>query len=190
MGRLDQLLANYKSHLTIPLRNNLPLSQRVWFLVYPPEEERRLRNRFDDFAQATRSVSLGWHEIRLTGTFADWIDTFDDEEKEEIKNDQELIMSYARKGFCRFLAKILTRQAARVSPDQATRTVFALTGLMELFDFIDVSSVIDTLSKDFPGILAVFFPGERDGNSYRFLNARTAWDYLAVPIVSEATNTP
>jgi hypothetical protein len=32
----------------------------------------------------------------------------------------------------------------------------------------------------------IFFPGEREGNTYRFLGARDGWDYLAVPILAES----
>jgi len=56
---------------------------------------------------------------------------------------------------------------------------------MELYDLLHVSEVIEALDHSFSGILAVFFPGEREGNTYRFLAARTGWDYLAVPILSD-----
>ena len=65
------------------------------------------------------------------------------------------------------------------------RTVFALTGLMDLYDFLHVSELIEGLGKVFAGFLLVFFPGEKEGNTYRFLDARAGWDYLAVPILSE-----
>ena len=185
MARLDTLLANYKRHLSVPLRQGLPLSQRVWFCVYPPDEERRLQTFIENFQMVTTEASLGWKRIDLSGSFANWLDTFDPGERDEIKNDQEIVESYAEKGFCDYLAEEVYRKAAEVSPDLAPRTVFAVTGLMDLYDFIDVSSVIEALSKDFQGLLAVFFPGEREGTSYRFLNARTAWDYLAVPITCE-----
>ena len=35
------------------------------------------------------------------------------------------------------------------------------------------------------GIVLLFFPGEREGNTYRFLGARTGWNYLATPILTE-----
>ena len=65
------------------------------------------------------------------------------------------------------------------------RTVFALTGLMDLYDFLHVSDLIESLEKTFPGYLLVFFPGEKEGNTYRFLDARTGWNYLAAPILSQ-----
>ena len=49
MARIDQLLASYRRHVSLTPRNNLPLSQRVWFIVYPPEDERRLVNRIPEF---------------------------------------------------------------------------------------------------------------------------------------------
>jgi len=65
------------------------------------------------------------------------------------------------------------------------RTVFALTGIMDLYDFLHVSELIEGLEKTFTGYLLVFFPGEKEGNTYRFLDARTGWNYLAAPILSE-----
>jgi hypothetical protein len=60
MGRIDQLILRYQRHLEMPLRPNLPLSQRVWFLVYPPDEERRIIGRIPEFEMATDGVGLHW----------------------------------------------------------------------------------------------------------------------------------
>jgi len=32
--------------------------------------------------------------------------------------------------------------------------------------------------------MIVFFPSEKEGNTYRFLDARAGWNYLAAPILS------
>jgi hypothetical protein len=66
------------------------------------------------------------------------------------------------------------------------RTVFAVSGLMDLYDFVHVAAVLSTLDDRLPGIVLLFFPGEREGNTYRFLGARTGWNYLATPILAEA----
>ena len=187
MTRLDQLLINYRRHVALPLRPNLPLGQRVWFLVYPPEEERRLLLRIEDFHQATLEAQLGWQVINLKGSLALWLDSLEAEEREALLKDQPLLEDYASTGLRDFLAKMVQAVADKVGPEQAPRTVFALTGLMEIYDLVGVSDLLDALTKQFTGNLALFFPGEKEGNSYRFLNARTAWDYLAVPILSEAS---
>jgi hypothetical protein len=184
MGRIDQLLERFKRHLELPLRSNLPLSQRVWFLVYPPDEERRLANRTMDFQIAVEQAKLQWRHISFGNAFADWMDTFGPEEKEACFATPDVIENYADPGFCDYLCTRIQKEVASVAPDERNRTVFAVSGLMELFDYIHVSNILDKLD-DIPGILAFFFPGERDGNTYRFLGARTGWNYLAVPILAE-----
>ena len=42
MARADQLLASYRRHVSLTPRAQLPLSQRVWLIVYPPDDERRM----------------------------------------------------------------------------------------------------------------------------------------------------
>lgn len=186
MARIDDLLANYKRRAAMPLRTGLPLSQRVWFLVYPPEEERRLMNRVAEFEMATKAVDLDWFAIDLTGTFAQWIDSFPDEdERLAILADPEILEEYAQTGFRDFIRDRVTQEVKKLPKDRMARTVLVLTGLMELYDLLHVSEVIDALDNSFSGTLLVFFPGEREGNTYRFLGARTGWDYLAIPILAD-----
>ena len=162
------------------------MSQRVWFLVYPPEEERRLTPRVTEFEMATTSIPLFWRKIDLTGSFAEWIDTFDDEEERSaILSDPEILEEYAQTGFRDHIRDRVAKEMDQIPSDQMDRTVVALSGLTELYDLLHVSEVIDALDHSFSGILLVFFPGEREGNTYRFLGARTGWDYLAVPILSD-----
>ena len=185
MGRIDQLILRYQRHLELPLRPNLPLSQRVWFLVYPPDEERRIIGRIPEFEMATVDVGLHWKHIPLAGAFADWMDTYDPEEKEQCLCNPDIVENYAESGFRDFLRDKIHKEMNSIEDAQKATTVFALSGLMELFDFIHVSTVIEALDNGFPGVLTLFFPGEREGNTYRFLGARTGWNYLAVPILSE-----
>lgn len=186
MSRIDQLLERYRRHVALPLKQGLPLSQRVWFLVYPPEEERRLANRVDDFEIATKEATLRWQRIDLAPVFVDWMDSYDPEERDQCLANPEILETYADPGFRDFVCARIRSAVEGISSPENERTVFAITGLMELYDFIHVSAVIDALDSRFPGILLVFFPGEREGNTYRFLGARTGWNYLAVPILVES----
>lgn len=186
MARIDDLLANYKRRAAMPLQAGRPLSQRVWFLVYPPEEERRLMNRVTEFEMATTAVPLFWHRIDLTGSFAQWIDSFEDEdERLAILADPDILEEYALNGFRDHIRDLIAKEMASIPDDQMSRTVVALTGLMELFDLLHVSEVIEVLDPSFTGILAVFFPGEKEDNTYRFIGARTGWDYLGVGITTD-----
>lgn len=186
MARIDQLLISFKNHVCLPLQPGLPLSRRSWFVVYPPEEERRLVPRLPEFEISTKDAGLGWERIDLAGTFTEWLDTFDAEEREACLQTPAILESYAETGFIPLLKSRIDLAVESVPEDQRPRTVFALTGLMELFDFVHVSDVIEALDRDFPGVLLVFFPGEREGNTYRFLGARDGWNYLAVPILADS----
>ena len=173
MARIDQLLESYSRRVSLPLQANLPLSQRVWFVVYPPEEERRLANRIGEFEIATRDRGLEWRRLDFSGAFADWIDTFAPGEREECLADVEIIESYANPGFLDFLGTRLRQALELVADNDPANTIFAVSGLMDLYDFVHVSEVLESLDNHLQGIVVLFFPGEREGNTYRFLNART-----------------
>jgi hypothetical protein len=186
MARIDQLLASYRRHVSLTPRGNLPLSQRVWFVVYPPEDERRMVNRIPELEIATRDAGLGWRRLDLTGVFADWMDTFEPDERRDILAEPDIVESYADPGFLDYVGDRIRRELEAVPAADAAHTVFAVSGLMDLYDFVHVSEVIGTLDDQLRGILLLFFPGEREGNTYRFLGARTGWNYLATPILTES----
>jgi len=184
MNRIDHLVKNYSSHIQMPLRPGLPASQRVWFAVYPAAEERRLLNRIDEFEMATKDAGHPWIRIELKGSLAQWLASVDEEERAEWFKHPDDIELYAQTEWKDILTEFLQKEVARAfSPDN---TVFALTGLMDLYDFLHVSDLIQGLEETFPGYLLVFFPGEKEGNTYRFLDARTGWNYLATPILSNS----
>ena len=183
MNRIDYLLEKYRSHIQMPLRQGLPASQRVWFAVYPAEDERRLINRIEDFEILTKEAGHPWVRVDLKGSLARWLSSIDKQERAEWFKHPEDIELYAKTEWKDVLAEFFQKEVARTTAPE--RTVFALTGLMDLYDFLHVSELIDGLEKTFPGFLLVFFPGEKEGNTYRFLDARTGWNYLAVPILSE-----
>jgi len=187
MSRLDQLEESYRRHVAIPLRSGLPLAQRIWFLVYAPEDERRLQNRLTEFEIATSDAGLHWREIDLDGSFAAWIDAAYSDEVEcaSVLFDREIAEDYANPGFRDYLVEKIRVTIAAVPRDEADSTVFAIHGLMELYDFIHVSEIMEELGREIRGVLLLFFPGARQGNSYRFLEARDGWDYLATPITAD-----
>ena len=63
--------------------------------------------------------------------------------------------------------------------------VVTICGIASLFGFMKVSDLINAVKDKIKGRLVVFFPGEYDdNNSYRMLDARDGWNYLATPITS------
>lgn len=61
-------------------------------------------------------------------------------------------------------------------------TVVGLLGAASLYGFLRVSELIQSVEPSIRGRLAVFFPGTKNDNNYRLLDARDGWSYLAQPI--------
>lgn len=59
--------------------------------------------------------------------------------------------------------------------------------LFRLGDAVKVSALLSAVNHAVAGRLLVFFPGEHEGNSYRLLDARDGWNYLAIPITANGS---
>jgi hypothetical protein len=178
MSAVDRLLSNYSRQVCLPWSANISGKQRVWFAVYPPAEERRVRARLPQFEASTLAANHGWSAVDLTRVLPEFLAIH--KYRESIfQNPQHL-----RAGI-----EIETRAAALVntacSREEAdSRSVVAITGLASMFDFMRVSSLIERVENNVSGRLLVFFPGEYAGNVYRFMDARDGFNYMAVPITS------
>ena len=186
MSHCERLLRNYKRFVRLPWSDNLAGKQRVWFAVYPPPEERRVRARFQEFQLATIDAGHDWQPIDITALPAQW-----------------LAEHPYRDGYCTdpaaleaveedFRAAVVDAlRTALTAPDVREKTVVALQGVGSLFGFTHVSAIIAGVEDAIRGRLLVFFPGEYERNLYRFMDARDGFNYMAVPITShESLLTP
>lgn len=177
MSKIDDLLERYEQNVQLPWEGRVSGAQRVWFVVYGPKYERELRARIGEFKEVTSRSGHGWREIDLTSAFPEWM--ADHEYREgyfEYPEDIERIIPD-------FVADV-SQQIQSVLREEDDSTVVALTGIGTLFGLTYVSDVLEEIQEDIRGRLAVFFPGRRDHNTYRLLDARDGWDYLAVPITA------
>lgn len=178
MSAIDRLLTNYSRQVRLPWQANSSGKQRVWFAVYPPAEERRVRARIPQFEALTLEANHGWITVNLTRLLPEWISAH--EIREGIFAEPELFSAYSE---LEDLAVERVRQAC--SPDDVdAATVVAVTGLASLFDFMRVSRLIESVEDSVRGRLLILFPGEYAGNVYRFMDARDGFNYMAVPITS------
>lgn len=60
MSATDRVLSNYARQVRLPWSANLSGKQRIWFAVYPPAEERRVRARLPQFEALTLEANHGW----------------------------------------------------------------------------------------------------------------------------------
>jgi hypothetical protein len=176
MSAIDRLLSNYSRQVRLPWSANMSGQQRVWFAVYPPAEERRVRAHLPQFETLTLEAHHGWSTVDLTRVLPEWIAAH--EYREEIFAEPE---HFSANNELENLAIQLAREAcSRADVDAAS--VVAVTGLSSMFDFMRVSSLIEHVEDTVRGRLLVFFPGEYAGNVYRFMDARDGFNYMAVPI--------
>lgn len=181
MSAIDRLVANYDRQMRLPWVSNVSGKQRIWFAVYPPAEERRLRARLQLFETLTMEAKHGWTSVDLTRLLPEWLAAhkyrdaiFQKPQHFRVGTDLEVRAAALVKDAC-----------AREDADAAS--VVAVTGLASLFDFMRVSSLIDRVEDCVRGRLLVFFPGEYQRNIYRFMDARDGFNYMAVPITSTET---
>lgn len=178
MGHIEELAARYGSHITPPWQRNLAGDQKVIMVVYPKEDERRLRTRLGLFEEATTAAGHGWHHVNLTECFASWMSQT--EYRDEYFGEPESLEMKLRSAFVRHVADIILEALNVAGVDEDA--VVAVEGVATLYGFVRVSLVLNEVVKSIKGRLLVFFPGEYENNNYRLLDARDGWNYLAVAI--------
>jgi len=178
MSAIDRLLTNYARQVRLPWAAHTSGKQRIWFAVYPPVEERRVRARLPQFEALTLEANHGWSTVDLTGLLPEWVASH--EYREAIFAEPE---QFSANSELEDLAVARVRIAC-AGEDVDAASVVAITGLAALFDFIRVSNLIERIEDSVRGRLLVLFPGEFAGSVYRFMDARDGFNYMAVPITS------
>jgi hypothetical protein len=176
---VDELIAAYAKFVALPWQQNLAPPQRVWMAVYPPEHERRLRLHIPAFKAATNEHGHPWALIDVTASFERWMAHHD--YREAYFEEPELLEPALPSFFDELVEEVRIQLAEHSHPDG----VVGLLGTGTLFglgDAVKVSALLNAVNDTIAGRLLVFFPGEHEGNSYRLLDARDGWNYLAIPI--------
>lgn len=176
MNAIDRLANNYTRQLNLPWPQNIAGKQRVWFAVYPPSEERRIRAKMPHFEAITLESKHGWALVDLTPLLPEWIGNH--EYREGIFADPQHLEANDE------LEIRASEMVREVCARHDSTSVVALAGLASLFDFMRISTLIDRVEDSISGRLLVFFPGEYQRNIYRFMDARDGFNYMAVPITS------
>ena len=179
MSYIDELLAAYRKFVALPWQQNLAPAQRVWMAVYPPEHERRLRLHVPEFEVATKEAHHSWTLIDITDSFERWM--ADHEYREAYFESPDLLVP-ALSVFFEHLVEEVRDEACRRHDQDGVVGILGAGTLFGLGDSVKVSALLDALNEAVAGRLLVFFPGEHEGNSYRLLDARDGWNYLATPI--------
>lgn len=179
MSTIDTLVRKYEQTARLPWVAGEAGPKRIWFVVYDPTQERRLRFRLHDFEEATRSAGHRWKAVDLTDQFARWMANH---EYREAYFEQPEDMDLALEDFADWLAAGLTAELTGLDVDD--NTVVAVYGLASLFGLTRASALFDRTDSAIRGRMLVFFPGQYERNVYRLLDARDGWNYHAIPITA------
>jgi hypothetical protein len=181
---VDELLDAYAKFVALPWQENLAPPQRVWMVVYPPEHERRLRLHLPEFKAVTTEHHHPWTLIDITTSFERWMGNH--RYRDDYFEDPELLET----GLPAFFDHLVEEVRAQLTQHQESDGVVALLGAGTMFglgDAVKVSALLNAVNDAVAGRLVVFFPGEHEGNSYRLLDARDGWNYLAIPITANGS---
>jgi hypothetical protein len=183
-SKVAKLLTAYRQHLTVPWQGGLAAIQRVIFAVYDKTDELRLRANVEEFALATQQAGRQWLLLDVTNAFPEWMAA--QEYRDAYFESPEDLAGYHTGELSEFVVDMTTELKQRIAAESGPDTVVALIGVGTLFGLARVSSVVEAIKDSIQGRLLVFFPGEHhpENHTYRLLDARDGWDYLAVPLMA------
>ena len=180
MSEVEELLKAYEKFVSLPWKDDLSGAEKVWFVVYDPPQERRIRFRFPEFETVTKKAKHKWISLDLTDAFASWMAGHRYREAYfELPEDMEPALNDFADTVVKNIVDLLS------SSDADKNTIVAITGLASLFGLTRASAVLEKVTSAIRGRLLVFFPGRHEGSLYRLLDARDGWNYLAIPIKAE-----
>jgi hypothetical protein len=179
---VDDLVASYRRFVQLPWPHNVAPVQRVWMAVYPPRYERRVRLNLPEFETATIAAGHGWEKIDITTSFERWMAAH--EYAETYFQEPDLLESALPAFFAALVEEVRGQLEEHANPNGVVGLVGAGT-LFGLGESVKVSALMNEVSPSIAGRLVIFFPGQHEHNTYRLLDARDGWDYLATPITTE-----
>jgi hypothetical protein len=179
---VDDLIASYRRFVALPWQQSVAPAQRVWMAVYPPKYERRVRLNLQEFENATIQAGHSWGCVDITTSFERWMANH--EYAQSYFEEPELLETALPAFFDTLVAEVRGHLEKYPDPDGVVGLVGA-GALFGLGDSVKVSALMNAVNESIHGRLLVFFPGHVQHNSYRLLDARDGWDYLAIPITAE-----
>jgi hypothetical protein len=176
--RIELLLEAFDKVVKEPWSTILSGSERTWFLVYDPAEQRKVDLSMVDFETTTINVGKKWRSISLKPCFPTWMANH--EYRDAFFESPEYIVDQLEAEFIPYAIQYLKEKLSQTDQDELT--LIAVTDVSSIFGFARLSELLNSCDQHIKGRLLIFFPGEFEHNQYRLLDARDGWNYLARPI--------
>lgn len=177
-NNVDGLIQAYDKVVSGKWEETLSAQERIWFLVYDPDVQRKVDFRLSDFENVTKKAGKKWVVLSLKDCFPKWMVSH--EYREEYFLDPEALVDQLEFEFKSYAIDYTISTIKENKNDE--ETVLAFTDVASLFGFARLSDLLNHIAAEVKGRLLVFFPGEFEKNQFRLLNARDGWSYLARPI--------
>ncbi len=184
LSRTERLARAWERYVAAPWQRTLAGSQRVAFVVYDKEIERSIRAQFRLFEWAAKGAGHGWTPVDCTSWFADWMAR--EEYREAYFEEDCLLEPKLETEFRDHCVRTLSAALEQAGEND----VVAVLGVASLYGFLRVSELVRSVEPAIRGRLVVFFPGSVAGRSFRLLDARDGWNYMAVAITADDMEMP
>lgn len=182
MSYVDDLVASYGHFVALPWQESVAPPQRVWMAVYPPKYERRIRLNLQEFENKTNAAGHSWACIDITTSFEEWMAAH---EYAEAYFEEPELLDTALPAFFDALVRDVVKKLQQHADPYGVVGLLGAGTMFGLGDNVKVSALMNRINESIAGRLLVFFPGHHEHNSYRLLDARDGWNYLATPITTE-----
>ena len=173
MGRIEELCEVYSRSISAPWMRTSSGSERVLMVVYDKDLERSLRNRVNLFQEATSSSNHPSKLVDVTTWFAEWM--AGQKYAEGYFESPEDIHTLTEAEFKGYVASRLRKDLEAAGADE----VVGVIGIGSLYGFLKTSELIRAVEPSIKGRMVIYFPGTKDGNNYRMLDAHDGWNYMA-----------
>ncbi len=151
MASVEALTYAYARFVALPWDARLAGPQKIWFALYTPADERRLRARLGAFEVATIKAGHGWTGHDLTDEFAVWLAGYP--YRNRFFQSPQFLTNDALKAFDRYLAERL--RATLTASEVDEHTVVAVWGVASLFGLTRVSRLLEATSEQIRGRLLI-----------------------------------
>jgi hypothetical protein len=151
---VEELLKAYARFVGYEWNARVAPEERVWFGMYDPAEECRMRFRVKAFEEATVRAGHEWAALDLSGEFAQWMSSH--EYRESYFESPEDLTDDLMDDFAEHVASVI--EALRGSDG-----VVAIYGLGSLFGLMRVSRLLEMVSGRFGGGFSCSFRGSMTG---------------------------
>ncbi len=173
MGRIEELCEVYSRSISAPWMRTSSGSERVLMVVYDKDLERSLRNRVNLFQEATSSAKHPAKQVDVTTWFSEWMAA--QKYAEGYFESPEDLQTLVEAEFKKHVADRLRKELESADAE----TVVSVLGIGSLYGFLKTSELIRAVEPSIKGRMVIYFPGTKDGNNYRMLDAHDGWNYMA-----------